>query len=112
MFAWLYFKDRLSTRSNLHAKHVLDSDQCQRCAGSIEDKHHTFFGCAVSASVWRKIGFGSVSSLTDKDVWNFATPPGLDAKLCLLFFLLYSRAYGMPGMVKSFVENTLIAGRS
>ena len=24
---------------------------------------------------------GSVSSLTDEDVWNFATPPGLDAKL-------------------------------
>jgi hypothetical protein len=26
VFAWLYFKDRLSTRSNLHAEHVLDSD--------------------------------------------------------------------------------------
>jgi hypothetical protein len=26
IFAWLYFKDRLSTRSNLIAKHVLDED--------------------------------------------------------------------------------------
>jgi hypothetical protein len=81
VFAWLYFKDRLSARANLHAKHVLDSAQCERCASSIEDKHHTFFGCAASASVWHKIGFSSVSSLTDEEIWNFAPPSGLDAKL-------------------------------
>jgi hypothetical protein len=32
VFAWLYFKDRLSTRANLFAKHVLDEDACQRCS--------------------------------------------------------------------------------
>lgn len=52
VFAWLYFRDRLSTRVNLHAKHVLHDDLCQRCPGSIEDRQHTFFGCPVSAGVW------------------------------------------------------------
>lgn len=42
VFDWLYFKDRLSTRANLYAKHVLDDDQCQRCVHGIEDRRHTF----------------------------------------------------------------------
>jgi len=28
IFAWLYFKDRLSSRANLFAKHVLDDNIC------------------------------------------------------------------------------------
>jgi hypothetical protein len=51
IFAWLYFKDRLSTRSNLYTKHVLDCDQCQRCVHGVEDKHHTFFTCTASSIV-------------------------------------------------------------
>lgn len=37
IFAWLYFRDRLSTRSNLLAKHVVDDDVCQRPA--VLDEH-------------------------------------------------------------------------
>ena len=81
VFAWQYFKDRLSTRSNLHAKHVLDSDQCQRCANTVEDRHHAFFMCTASSEVWRKLGFDGASFLSDEHIWSFVTPPSLDVKL-------------------------------
>jgi hypothetical protein len=38
IFSWLYFKDRLSTRSNLHAKHILDHALCERCSQQPEDR--------------------------------------------------------------------------
>jgi hypothetical protein len=72
IFAWLYFKDRLSTRVNLYAKYVVDNKQYQRCRGSIEDRHHTFFGCSVSAGVWQQLGLDDVSTLSDEEVWSFA----------------------------------------
>ena len=81
VFAWLYFKDRLSTRSNLHAKHVLDDDQCQRCASHIEDRYHMFFGCPISAGFWDKLKLSNVATLFDVDIWNASTPPHLDVKL-------------------------------
>jgi hypothetical protein len=81
IFAWLYFKNMLSTRANLYAKHVLDDNQCQRCVHGIEDKHHTFFQCATSNAVWRTLGFYGVSFLRDEDIWDFATPPQLDERL-------------------------------
>jgi hypothetical protein len=51
IFSWLYFKDRLSTRTNLYAKHILDDDLCERCSGNVEDRHHVLFGCHTSAGV-------------------------------------------------------------
>jgi hypothetical protein len=81
VFAWLYFKNRLSTRSNLHDKHVLDDDQCQRCGRAVENRHHTFFLCSLSSEVWRKTGLEGAASTTDEDIWNYATPPNLDAQL-------------------------------
>jgi hypothetical protein len=51
VFAWLYFKDRLNTRSNLHAKHILEDGDCQRCANAVEDRHHTFFCCPASSEI-------------------------------------------------------------
>lgn len=47
IFAWLYFKDRLSTRTNLYAKHILDTERCERCSMDDEDRHHVFFGCCM-----------------------------------------------------------------
>jgi hypothetical protein len=81
VFAWLYFKDRLSTRINLHAKHVVDDDQCQRCAASVEDRHHVFFGCSTSSELWEKIGLSHIATMTDVEVWNAYVPAGLDAAL-------------------------------
>jgi hypothetical protein len=68
VFAWLYFKDRLTTRSNLYAKHVLDDDQCQRCTNHVEDKHHVFFSYDASSELWDKSGLGDVGNLTDEEI--------------------------------------------
>jgi hypothetical protein len=68
VFAWLYFKDRLTTRSNLYAKHVLDDDQCQRCTNHVEDKHHVFFSCDASSELWDKLGLGDVGNLIDEEI--------------------------------------------
>jgi hypothetical protein len=81
IFSWLYFKDQLSTRSNLHAKHVLDDDQCQRCTGVLEDRRHVFFGCPISSGVRIRLNLSNVASLSDVDAWNADVPPNLDAKL-------------------------------
>jgi hypothetical protein len=66
---------------NLHAKHVVDSEPCQRCSESTEDRYHTFFGCSVSAGVWQRLGLADVATLSDEDVWSFVPPTGLDARL-------------------------------
>lgn len=49
--------------------------------GSVEDKHHTFFECAVSAGVWQILGFSDVSAMSDEEIWSFTPPPGLKGKL-------------------------------
>jgi mannosylglycoprotein endo-beta-mannosidase len=55
VFAWLYFKNRLSTRVNLHAKNVVDSSTCERCSGANEDRFHVFFGCVQSSRLWNRL---------------------------------------------------------
>ncbi|CAD6247378.1 unnamed protein product [Miscanthus lutarioriparius] len=81
VFTWLYFKDRLSTRVNLHSKHVVDDDHCQRCSASLEDRHHVFFACSASADLWGEIGLSNTASLSDAEIWNSNVPPGLDASI-------------------------------
>ncbi|CAD6207229.1 unnamed protein product [Miscanthus lutarioriparius] len=87
IFAWLYFKDRLSTRGNLFAKHVLDDDACQRCSGCVEDRQHVFFDCTSSAELWQMLQMSSVAELADANVWTGCPLPHLDAKLCPFVFL-------------------------
>jgi hypothetical protein len=106
IFAWLYFKDRLSTRVNLYAKHVVDNEQCQRCRGSIEDRHHTFFGCSVNAGVWQQLGLDDVSTLSDEEVWSFAPLPRWMIDCGHSFFLQFSGDSGMQGTTKSSGENS------
>jgi len=59
IFSWLYFKDRLSTRTNLFAKHIVDNDRCERCVGHIEDRYHVFFGCQTSSGAWSQLHLAS-----------------------------------------------------
>lgn len=40
IFAWLYFKDKLSTKMNLFHKHVMGDSVCGRCNHPAEDRHH------------------------------------------------------------------------
>jgi hypothetical protein len=81
IFSWLYFKDRLSTRTNLFAKNILDDEICERCLEAVEDMHHVFFECHISAGVWSKLNLNTVANLSDIDVWNATVPIRLDAKL-------------------------------
>jgi hypothetical protein len=81
IFSWLYFKDRLSTRSNLHAKHILDHALCERCSQQPEDRQHVFFHCSGANAVWSKLSLEHVASLDDADIWNAQVPPGLASTL-------------------------------
>ena len=76
IFAWLYFKDRLSIRTNLFAKHILDDESCQRCSNATEDRLHVFFGCPTSAELWE-----STALLSDTEVWSANVPSHLDTNL-------------------------------
>lgn len=78
VFAWLYFKNWLSTRVNLHAKHVVDGDRCERCSRSVEDKHHVFFGCSESSAAWARVGMAHVGQMSDDEAWAASVPPGLN----------------------------------
>jgi hypothetical protein len=81
IFAWLYFKDRLSSRANLLQKHVLQDDVCQRCNGCVEDRHHIFFGCTSIISLWTMLGLSAVTTTLDDEVWALRPPCNLDIKL-------------------------------
>jgi hypothetical protein len=70
IFAWLYFKDRLSTKANLFYKNVKEDAICSCCEHPIEDRHHTFFGCPLSRDTWNTIGIGLLSTMDDTDVWT------------------------------------------
>jgi hypothetical protein len=73
IFAWLYFKDRLSTKANLFYKNVKEDAICSHCEHPIEDRHHTFFGCPLSRDTWNTIGLGLLSTMDDTDVWTLPT---------------------------------------
>jgi len=81
IFAWLYFKDRLSSRFNLHRKHVLRDDICERCSSMTEDRYHIFFGCLSISSIWQRLCFSAAPSLTDEEIWRLEPPNGLGKEL-------------------------------
>jgi hypothetical protein len=87
VFVWLYFKNRLSTRVNLYAKHVVDSELCERCSSQLGNRHHVFFGCQESASIWNTIGISEMMQLTDEEAWSANAPAGLHAELWPFVFL-------------------------
>jgi hypothetical protein len=69
IFAWLYFKDRLSTKANLFDKNVMQDAICGRCGCPSEDRCHVFFDCKLSDDVWNALGLGFLSTTADNDVW-------------------------------------------
>lgn len=52
IFAWLLFKHRPNTRSNLLRKTIIDSATCARCSVAHEDREHLFFSCPLAAQFW------------------------------------------------------------
>jgi hypothetical protein len=68
ILAWLYFKNRLSTKANLLDKHVMEDDICG-CDHQLEDRQHVFFAYQLSKEVWNMLGLHSLSTAADNDVW-------------------------------------------
>ncbi|SPT18486.1 unnamed protein product [Triticum aestivum] len=56
IFAWLLFKDRLSTALNLAHKNIISSDLCARCATLPEDSIHLFITCPLANRIWHQVG--------------------------------------------------------
>jgi len=54
LFAWRLLQNRITTRSNLVRRHVLQSNDnlCVRGCGNIETANHLFIGCDLFGSVW------------------------------------------------------------
>lgn len=81
VFAWLFFKDRLSTKSNLRHKHIMDDEICQRCNYPVEDRHHVFFTCPLSSEIWGCTGLASVLTMNTMDIWASPVVPGMDPEV-------------------------------
>ncbi|WVZ82091.1 hypothetical protein U9M48_029393 [Paspalum notatum var. saurae] len=74
VFAWLFFRDRLSTRVNLHRKHVQPVDTCSRCGTSSESWQHAFFHCPYTAELWSRIGVDISNVQEMEDLWSAHHP--------------------------------------
>jgi hypothetical protein len=107
IFAWLYFKNWLSTRVNLFSKHIVNDRTCERCGGEDEDRHHVFFGCTESKRLWDSIGLNSISWGRDEDIWTPSLPAMFDLRVWsfVLLTILWS---GTPGMGISSATNSLV----
>ncbi|KAJ1260787.1 hypothetical protein BS78_10G258800 [Paspalum vaginatum] len=97
IFAWLFFKNRLSTRENLHRKHVQPEATCCRCNAASESWRHIFIQCPFVAGLWQRLGINMDGVIETKDVWSVDTPSSLcgelweDVVLTLLWLLWESR---------------------
>jgi hypothetical protein len=107
IFAWLYFKDRLSTRVNVFSKHIMDVRTCERCGGEVEDRHHVFFGCTESKRLWDSIGLNSISWERDEDIWTPSLPAMFDLRVWPFVLLTILWRIWDPGMGISSTANNL-----
>jgi len=68
---------------------------------NIEDRHHVFFGCPVSAEVWGKLQLTGVASLSDVEPWNATPIPVWTSSFGLSFYRPFSGGSGMQETVQS-----------
>ncbi|KAH9791204.1 putative ribonuclease H protein [Citrus sinensis] len=52
VFLWLLLHGRLKTKKELNRRHLIDSTQCDRCGGPVEDILHTLRDCVTARRVW------------------------------------------------------------
>jgi hypothetical protein len=71
IFVYLLAINRLSTRSNLFAKHCALSADCAGC-NSEETARHLFFDCARAAAVWAALGVHVPDG--EVDIWSLTSP--------------------------------------
>ncbi|WVZ83202.1 hypothetical protein U9M48_030372 [Paspalum notatum var. saurae] len=97
VFAWLFFRDRLRTRVNLHRKHVQPVDACSRCRTSSEYWKHAFFHCPYIAELWSRIGVNISNVHETEDLWSAHHPAAVcsshwaDVLLALLWRIWEAR---------------------
>lgn len=68
IFAWLLFRDRLNSKSNLQRKHIVTDSLCPRCGYDGETSSHIFLNCPLSQRIWQRIGISP--STTIDGLWN------------------------------------------
>jgi hypothetical protein len=74
IFSWLFFKDRLSTRTNLFRKNVLDDDKCQRC-GSCVLVATCSLVVQAALNFWTALQLVSIISRRTDMLWCMSMPP-------------------------------------
>ena len=93
LFAWRLLQDRISTKSNLVRRHILQANDnlCVGGCGFIETTDHLFIGCDLFGRVWflvsQWLGISFVSSRAIKD-----------------HFHQFIHEAGMPGTVHSYLK--------
>jgi hypothetical protein len=58
IFVWRLLIDKLPTREALFRKGIITNNLdtcCVFCLNLVEDVHHVFFNCSVTATVWENI---------------------------------------------------------
>ena len=77
IFAWLLFRDRLNSKSNLQRKHIVTDSLCPRCRHDGETSSHIFLDCPLSQRIWQRIGLSPSSTIDG--LWDCRLPTQVDA---------------------------------
>ncbi|KAJ1294370.1 hypothetical protein BS78_01G141200 [Paspalum vaginatum] len=80
VFAWLFFRDRLSTWANLHKKHVQPEATCSRCGSASESWHHAFIQCPFIVDLWARLGVDLTAVQETDDLWTIDPPSTLGSE--------------------------------
>ncbi|KAI5012428.1 hypothetical protein ZWY2020_024562 [Hordeum vulgare] len=73
IFAWLLFRDRLNSKSNLLRKHIISDSICQRCGLHGENCAHIFIHCPLSQRIWQRLGLSPSDDIAN--LWDCCLPP-------------------------------------
>lgn len=79
IFAWLLFRGRLNSKSNLLRKHMVTNSLCPRCGFNGETRLHIFIDCPLTQRIWQRVGI--YPSATFDDLWDCRLPSQLDAAI-------------------------------
>lgn len=79
IFAWLLFRDRLNSKSNLLRKFVVTDSLCPRYGFDGETHSHIFITCPLAQRIWQRIGI--CPSATIDGLWDCRLPSQLDAAI-------------------------------
>jgi len=80
IFAWLFCRNRLSTKANLLRKCVVSESVCSRCGAPSEDRRHVFLECPVSKRIWDSLHVAPSLDAAES-IWSSSVPAHLDKNL-------------------------------